>query len=188
MAELLTLTLDFAQYPLTRRALASHVQTPLGNGARQVRRRQAQPIYEFTLHIGQAIKSDMVPLMGFLTYVQHDIPFWFAGGEWGLVDTPTLFGIGDGARTEFFLPNRTITGALVAYLDAVLAAPQPTLDATAGLVTYATAPGAGVVLTATYTCRYQVLVYAGDETLMSQANTGKSLYSQEQLVLLEKVP
>ena len=180
------LQLDFdPHYPVVRTVLAPRLASPLGGGASQLRRRYQRPIYQFTLRDTQAVKARADWLFGFLTYVQGDIPFFWNGGEWGTVSAPAFVGMGDGVRTQFLLPNRYITGNLALYCNGVLVTPTPGVDGAIGLMT--TADPLTGRLEVTYTATYRVTVW-GDETLYTEENAGKDLFSQNGLTLREFLP
>lgn len=187
-APMQTLALD-SHYSVIRRILAPKRIHPPGGGSMAVRRMWERPIYEFTVQDNHALKAQDEYLYSFAQYHQGDIPFWWAGGGWGVVSTPILFGFGDGARTQFFLNNRNITTAtLTAYINAVVASPQPTIDLPSGLLTFSSPPGDQLPLTATYQCLYKVVFAVEGEILMNEERRYNALWSIGGITLRELVP
>lgn len=187
-APIQTLDLD-SHYSVLRRILAPRRASAIGGGAFTVRRQYERPLYEFTIQDRHAVKSRAEYLYSFAQYHQGDIAFLWDGGGWGVVSMPILLGFGDGVRTQFFLNNRNITTAtLQAYINGVLASPQPSIDLASGLLTFSAAPGANLPLTATYTCVYKCVFWTEAEVLMNEARLYDQLYSYEGIVLRELVP
>jgi len=124
-------------------------------------------------------------LGSFLIAHGNDTPFWWHGGPWGTLETPIQFGVGDGARTEFFLPNRHIMSGLTVYADDVAVSPQPMLDAAPGLVTFSVAPASAAILTASYVCRYKVLCMSEQATLFAETRLSYPAWQLEGLRLRE---
>jgi hypothetical protein len=175
-------------YSVFREVVAPTLRSRVGGGAMQVRRLYERPIYQFRLRAAQETKAQAEALYGFYLYHQGDIPFWFGGKEWGTVATPILTAFGNGTQTQFFLHNRNITGSLQVYLNGVLADPQPSLTASSGMITFASAPGADVKITASYTCRYKCVFHSEDDVLLTEEEFYRQLFRYEGLVLRELVP
>lgn len=180
-----TFTID-SHYSIFRRILAPTRRSTVGAGHYLVRRQWERPVYEFTIQDRHAIKSTAEYIYSFVQYHQGDIPFIWSGDQWGVVSTPIVFGFGDGVRTQFFLNNRTITTAtLQAYINGVLASPQPSIDLLSGLLTFSSAPGDGLPLTATYTCTYRCVFANEAEVLLNEELFYNALFRYEGLVLRE---
>lgn len=183
-----TFSID-SHYSIFRRILAPTRRSAVGGGALAVRRQWERPVYEFVLKDSHAIKSSAESLYAFAQYHQGDIPFTWSGNQWGVVSTPILFGFGDGVRTQFFLNNRTITtGTLQAYINAVLASPQPSIDLASGLLTFSSPPGNNLPLTATYTCTYRCVFANEGDVLMNEELFYNQLFRYEGIVIRELVP
>lgn len=173
-------------FPVTRTTIAPRLASPLGGGVSQLRRRYQRVLYQFTLRDAQADKARADWLLGFLTYMQGDTAFFWDGGAWGVVASPAFVGFGDGVRTQFYLPNRHITGNLVVYCNSALVEPTPGLDGTVGLITVL--PGLVGEIEATYSCTYRVTVWNESEALYQEENLASGLFSQNGLVLREFIP
>jgi hypothetical protein len=173
-------------YPVTRTLLAPRLATPLGGGAAQYRRLYHRPLYQFTLGAPQMDKTEQETLFGFLAEVQGDTPFFWDGGEYHVQSIPLRLGVGEGVRTQFYLPQRFITGGLQVYVEGVLMPDQPTLDGATGLLTFAIAPTG--VMTAAYTAIYRVVVWQEGETLYQEENFYNGLYRHNGLTLRECLP
>lgn len=185
-APLLTLSLA-PHYSVIRDIILPRLSTPLGAGVMQVRRRYARPVYRFTVQDRQAIQADAEQLYSFMQYHGPDIPFWWSGGPWGTPSTALLFGVGDGARTEFELNNRHITAdTLTLYVDGVET--SGTVDLAPGLVTFASAPLGGALLTATYSCTYKVVFWYDQDVMQREDNFMDQLFKYEGIQLYEQVP
>lgn len=163
--------------------MAPRLATPVGGGASQLRRRYARPLYQFTLNETQSTRAEATALLGFLTFVQGDIPFFWSGGEWGTQNTPLLVGYGDGVRQQFLLPNRYITGNLEVQVNGV-AIPTPGLDGATGLLSLPTIAW-GALITATYTCTYRVTLWQEGETLATEENIALGLFRRQGIVFRE---
>jgi len=187
-APIQTLSLD-THYSIYRDMVAPQLTGQLGGGAMQRRRRYERPTYRFRVRNSHATKADAEYLYSFLQYHQGDIPFWWSGNAWGVLDNPILFGFGDGVRTQFFLNNRNITAASYSIFGNAVAIGGVTVDLPSGLVTFGSgAPADGVKLTAKYNCTYKV-VFAGDsEILQSEELMYEHLYKYEGITLVELVP
>lgn len=176
-------------YSVFRDILAPALTVPLGGGTVQARRRYARPVYQFRVQDRHATKAQAEYIYSFMQYHQGDIPFFFSGGPWSIVELPLLFGFGDGVRTEFFLNNRhIITGTLTTYADTVLDSPLPSIDLASGLLTYATPPADQARLTAGYQCEYKCTFVSQGETLQSEEHTYANLFKYEGIILREVVP
>lgn len=176
-------------YPSVRTIQAPTLSAEVGGGTVQVRRKYHRPTYQFRVHNTHADLYDAHHFFAFAQYHQGDIPFWYGGDFWGIVQTPILITFGDGVRTQFYLPNRHILDVPVLYLNNVLyQGPQPTLDATTGLLTFASPPGDTVSLTATYSCRYKVVFDAKQLDLMTEQRIYDQLFQYEGIIFKEIVP
>jgi len=178
-----------SHYSIHRRIVAPTRRSAVGGGANVVRRQWERPVYEFVLKDSHAALHGAEYLYSFAQYHQGDIPFFWSGDTWGTVANQILFGFGDGVRTQFFLNNRNITtGTLLAYTNAVLASPQPSIDLASGLLTYSAAPGANLALTATYACIYRCVFASEGEVLMNEELFYNTLFKYEGIVIRELVP
>lgn len=189
MAGLLTLdhTILWPHFSLFREILAPTLVNALGGGTMQTRRRYPRPTYQFRLHDSEQVQASAEALYGFAVFVQGDMPFWFDGGAYGTLSTPTLYALGDGVRTQFLLPNRHITGGtLQTYTNDVLDAVQPTCDLASGLVTHAAAPSG--TLKAMYACTYKCVFVLQGDALLSAENFAHQLYKADGIILKEFIP
>ena len=175
-------------YPIMRTVIAPRLATPGGTGVTQLRRRYPRPLYQFTLSDAQMDKATALTLASFLIYHQGDIPFYWSGGEWGTVESLVLIGVGDGVRTQWYLPNRHITGALLVWVGGVTPQTITAIDGATGLVTLATAVAPAQPLYATYTCLYKVTVWNESDVFMTESNLYAGLFKQDGVVLREFVP
>lgn len=135
-------------------------QVGVGGGAVALRRQCRRARYTFTLVSRALTRAEKDSLESFLKYHQSDIPFWWDGADFGIIQHRQLFGIGDGAQQDFFLPNdQIINGTVTVYEGGTPQAGVTITDAT-GLVQFASAPAADVLLEAVYQCRYKVFLVA----------------------------
>ena len=186
-APMQTLAID-THYSIFRRILAPRVQNRLGGGAMQVRRLYERPVYEFGIHDSHAVKTMAETIYGFLQYHQGDTPFWFAGNEWGNIQSPILVGFGDGARTQFFLNNRNITTSTIQMYVNATPTGISSIDLPSGLVTFGAAPASNATISATYQCTYKCVFAVGQDVLQSEEQFYKQLYKYEGITLQELVP
>lgn len=182
-----TLTLN-PTYPVTRTVIAPRLATPGGAGVTQVRRRYPRPLYQFTIGDAQMDKRAALALTSFLAFHQGDIPFYWSGGEWGTIDGPVLFGIGDGVRTQWYLPNRHITGSLTVADGHGLLLTTSAIDGATGMITIVGAVEPNLPIYAAYTCVYKLTVWNESEVLLSESNIYAGLFKQDGVVLREFVP
>jgi hypothetical protein len=183
-----TLQMTFnPSYPVTRTTIAPRLATPSGAGVTQLRRRYPRAIYQFTLGDAQMDKPTALALASFLSFHQGDRPFYWTGGEWGTIDSLVLVGIGDGIHKQFFLPNRHITGQLLASVGGITQTVN-TIDGATGLIDLAVPVLAGNLLYASYTCLYKLVVWNDSEELMTESNIYAGLYRQNGVVLREVIP
>lgn len=175
-------------YPIMRTLIAPRLATPGGSGVTQLRRRYPRPLYQFTLGDAQMDKGTALALTSFFSYHQGDIPFYWTGGEWGTVDSLVLVGVGNGVRTQWYLPNRHITGSLLMWVGGVTPQIVATIDGATGLATTVTAVPAAQPVYATYTCLYKLTVWNESETFLTESNLYAGLFKQDGIVLREFVP
>lgn len=171
-----TLVID-PNYSIQRTILTPQLRSQVGDGRVRVRRQSARPVYQFTLIDRQQNAATADALWQFARRHQGDTPFWWSGDQWGALSSPVLVGEGDGVKTTFWLPNRFLLDVPLVYLDDVLASTQPDADVTRGQLLFAAPVMAEVVITARYTCRYQVLFWFGEDTLLTQELFYKQLFT-----------
>lgn len=174
-------------YTIQRTLQAPRLMASLGGLVMQATRRAERPTYAFTLRDPLRRQAEAEALYSFAAYHQGDRAFWWSGDIWGTPSTPLLVGFGDGAQTEFFLPNRHITNIPEAYVDGALASPQPSVDSAPGLLTFASPVGVGARITAQYTCRYKV-VFADADAVLNESYIAEALFRYEGIGLVEIVP
>ena len=153
-----------------------------------------RPAYRFTLQVGPLNKSEVECLSALHAYHQGGTPFFWSGGDYGVVENYNLVGEGDGNQRQFYLPNRYIDIDSLAVRTL-----RPSTGATSNWTTgYSLNPGPGVItfynsintiprsgddVQARYACQYNVY-FAPSGILVEEIAAG--IYEAE-LVLLENV-
>lgn len=140
--------------------------------------------------VGPILKSDAEKIAAEHAYHQGNRSFLWDGGPWGSTGDYVLAGVGDGRRTDFFLPNRNITTNSFTprtYRPSTGATSQWTqgfsLHAVPGLLSFApgSSPASGDEIQATYACQYLVN-FAPEGIVLEQVATDLYLAS---LILIE---
>ena len=185
---MLTLSLT-PHYAMTCTLLAPRRLGQSGALPVQAQRQWDRPTRQFTLRSTNRDQAAAEYLWSFVVAHQGDTPFWWDGGSYGTLTLPQDVGTGDGARTEFFLPHRHILTTPDVLVDGISASPQPTLDTAPGLLTFAAPVAADSVITAqTYTCRYKLVFWLDEETLLNEEQFVHGLYRYEGIRLREAIP
>lgn len=177
-----------SHYSVLRRVLHPTRVSQLGAGARQVRREWPRPLYEFVVHDSQAAQSSAEYIYSFVTYHAGDIPFWWSGGPWGTPSTPLLVGFGDGAQTEFFLPNRYVTPGTLSVEVGGAPVSVASVDWAAGLVTLGSPPADQAEIRAQYACVYKCVFAYESVIALSEEQFYAQLFKYEGMTIREMVP
>ena len=131
--------------------------------------RSQRPAYRFKLRLGPLTRQEVESLSALHAYHQGGRSFLWDGGQYGRVENFSLVGEGDGARRQYFLPNRYIgasslevrtlrpsTGATSAWATTAYS-----LNATPGILVFhagaSTTPTSGDDVQARWANQYRVL-------------------------------
>jgi hypothetical protein len=147
-------------------------------GLFQVFNRAQRPIYKFEVRCEPLLRLQAEELAAFHAFHQGGKSFLWNGGPYGRTENYNLFGEGNGARRQFFLPNRYVGAGSLALQsrNQVTAATSNwatsssnswpwSLNPTPGVVTTANSTNTIVLsghdLYAQYGCQYRVLFEPG---------------------------
>jgi hypothetical protein len=100
-------------------------------------------------------------IQNYMGYVGND-PFWFDGGSDGSIDPPVFVGLGDGRRTQFYLPHKSVFApSLVVHVNERVEA-NWALQEDSGLLTFNVPPPPRSRIKAKYRCRYKCIAFQRD--------------------------
>lgn len=138
-----------ANFPLSRRggpASVEAVQMDMGTDTRRLKRQRSPLFLRLKFY---AYKSEIQADLDFIYGKSGYAPFKFKD-TWDHAVTAEAVGTGDGSRTIFYLDQKYIdSSSLVVKLDGTPTSAY-TLSNEEGKITFTTAPGAGVAITADY--------------------------------------
>jgi hypothetical protein len=177
-----------SHYSIFRRILNPRLASQLGSGSYQVRRQWPRPLYEFVVHDTMAVQSSAEYIYSFATYHGGDIPFWWNGGPWGAPQTHVLVGFGNGAQTQFFLPNRYITPNMLDVTVNGVSTALTVMDWASGLMTFGSPVPDQAEIRAQYVCTYKCLFWFEDMTSLTEEQFYSMLFRYEGIIIRECVP
>lgn len=123
--------------------------------------RSARPTYKFRLPLPALVKHEVDSLNAFFMVHQGGRAFFWDGGYHGYVSSLQLIGEGNGARTDFFLPNRHIDANSITvgiYNGTTTSITTAfSLYAVPGVISFASAPGNGHDVLASHAHKYKVV-------------------------------
>ena len=121
--------------------------------------RDSRVAYKFTINLPVLTRIQVQSLEAFHNFHRGGRAFFWDGCPWEAVNTLNLIGEGDGARTQFFLPNRNIntSSISVGVFDGTTTSITTAYSLTSvpGIVTFDTAPDSGDDVLAAHAHRYQ---------------------------------
>lgn len=134
------------------------------NATQHLFNRAQRPVYKFELNLEPMLRYAGQDLSAFHAFHQGGKSFMFSGMKFGAIEDYHLFAEGDGAQTQFFLPNRYIgagsfsiqTRNQVTLATSVWLTSAYSVTLTPGIVTFgATIPSSGHDIEAKYACQYR---------------------------------
>jgi len=156
----------------------------MGGAFKKHRRVRERDVARFLFDFERDNKEEMEDALYFFRLHQGDTVFWFDGGQFGRMSSKQPFGIGDGTRTQWLLPNRNIIKpTLIVYEDGNIQGGWTLVEST-GSLTFDAAPGADVVLEAEYWMEFPVVIAHEGEAMFEIADQFKS-YSESGIILEE---
>lgn len=136
-------------FPVSRRggpASVVAVQMDAGTDTRRLKRQRSPVCFRLKFF---AQKADVKTDLDFVYGKSGHTPFKFKD-PWNHAVTAEAVGTGDGSRTVFYLDHKYIdASSLIVKLDSTPTSDY-TLSSEEGKITFTTAPGAGVAITADY--------------------------------------
>ena len=135
--------------------------------------RSQRPAYRFKLRLGPLTRQEVESLSALHAYHQGGKSFLWDGGQYGRVENFSLVGEGDGAKRQFFLPNRYIGASSLEVrtlrpstgVTSAWATSTYSLNATPGIVVFnsggASTPASGDDVQARWANQYRVFFEPG---------------------------
>ena len=169
---------------MVMRKIAPMRRSPRTGGSMQVRRKRQTPYYEFLPRLRFSNRSQAEQFSGFVTEMQGDTPFWFDGCTFGDIQNPIQIGVGDGTRTQFYIPYRNLfANSWVILINAAINSVW-TMNEVTGLLTFGAAPAANAQISGYGRGKFKCLLKY-DDVLQEQAESFKLLWDEGEIVFEE---